>query len=460
MLKENEESHFNQYTCLSHCWGEFQPLETTTQSIAANKIRISWNELPKTFQHAITFTRLIGINHIWIDSLCIIQNDMDDWAAESAKMSSIYANAFLTIAATASQDATEGCFRTTHPEDKRKPKEFTLNHRENDSMSTFATAEIHVGPQPLLKRGWVLQERLLSQRVIYFNEYELAWQCRTKVICECGGFEPIYSPLDTLFLDDPWMMIVEPYSHLRLGKEKDKLPALSGLASTFQNRPSFLQDQLSHNKPLGEYYAGLWQRNFVDHLCWYVRDASHKRLDKYRAPTWSWASVEDGILFWAALGSPVFTAHMLSAECFRSTADPYGQVSGGYVDLRTILIPAELHFGHTSKDHIIVGGATKTGKISKEIIFKGGLDLDVVDSKFDAANTIGIACAILGIWFYRTDKDVGDLHSVLALVLEPSQPDLKSLKRIGLVRRFEMKQDDYAPFRDMVNGHQKTIRIS
>ena len=69
---------------------------------------MSWEDIPKTFQDAITVTRYLGFHYIWIDSLCIVQDDNEDWARESAKMSSIYANAVLTIAASAAADDTYG----------------------------------------------------------------------------------------------------------------------------------------------------------------------------------------------------------------------------------------------------------------------------------------------------------------------------------------------------------------
>jgi Heterokaryon incompatibility protein (HET) len=72
--------------------------------------RIPGGDLPKTFQDAIIFARSLGIDFIWIDSFCIVQDDEIDWARESAEMSSIYQNSFITIAATKSEDHDGGCF--------------------------------------------------------------------------------------------------------------------------------------------------------------------------------------------------------------------------------------------------------------------------------------------------------------------------------------------------------------
>lgn len=76
-----------QYLCLSHCWGDNEFLKTTTITVHRNRTRIAWSTLPRTFQDAITFTRHLGFEFIWIDSLCIIQDDIEDWRTEGSKAS-------------------------------------------------------------------------------------------------------------------------------------------------------------------------------------------------------------------------------------------------------------------------------------------------------------------------------------------------------------------------------------
>lgn len=89
------------YIALSHCWGGAQPLRTTKETICSLKTCIPWAELPNTFQDAIKVTRGLGIRYLWIDSLCIIQDDAQDWEREAANMAVIFEAAYLTIAATA-----------------------------------------------------------------------------------------------------------------------------------------------------------------------------------------------------------------------------------------------------------------------------------------------------------------------------------------------------------------------
>ncbi|USP79221.1 uncharacterized protein yc1106_06495 [Curvularia clavata] len=100
------------YACLSHCWGKKHIIRTTKATLQHHKQSISWKRLPLTFRQAISFTYRLGLKHLWIDSLCIIQDDVEDWRFEGSKMSQIYSGAYITLAATASRDASGGCFVT------------------------------------------------------------------------------------------------------------------------------------------------------------------------------------------------------------------------------------------------------------------------------------------------------------------------------------------------------------
>jgi hypothetical protein len=252
-LRENTQEN-EQYICLSHRWGVTSPLCTTSQSIASHKVGIPWKNLPKTFQDAIQFSRQLYVRHLWIDSLCIIQDDEGDWAEESAKMASIYSGAILTLAAAASSDSHGGLFRAPKP-----PQKINLKVNGGFSGSVFAIPELHLKRLPLLSRGWVFQERFLSKRALYFNQHELSWSCQNGVtICECGdkhsyggdGFQAVISATRG------WTTIVQHYSRLWLTMQKDKLPALSGVAHEFE---------LKANKstPPGKYCAGLWESDLV-----------------------------------------------------------------------------------------------------------------------------------------------------------------------------------------------------
>ena len=95
---------------MSHCWGQLKEDETFCtyrHNITALRDSIDFDKLPKTFQDTVTVTRGLGERFLWIDSLCIIQEDEDDWKIES-KMETVFGSVYCTIAAGSAKDSTEG----------------------------------------------------------------------------------------------------------------------------------------------------------------------------------------------------------------------------------------------------------------------------------------------------------------------------------------------------------------
>ncbi|TVY73230.1 hypothetical protein LSUE1_G007579 [Lachnellula suecica] len=156
------------YVALSHCWGMGETLRTTKENLSSFQDSIPWNQLPKTFRDALQVARGLGIGYIWIDSLCIIQDDIVDWGTESAKMAGVYNNALLTIMAASASDSRDGCFLSGISEHEMVALPYTDNDGAT-SLSVFASIpspgyDDVVLRGPLFKRAWVFQERLLSKR--------------------------------------------------------------------------------------------------------------------------------------------------------------------------------------------------------------------------------------------------------------------------------------------------------
>ncbi|KAK6221436.1 hypothetical protein LQW54_001538 [Pestalotiopsis sp. IQ-011] len=159
------------YATLSHCWGDKLPLRTTSDNEALLANEISPDIMPRTFQDAIEVARGLGIPYLWIDALCIRQDDLVEWSHEAANMKNVYAGSILTIAASNGTSSVDGCFAPTRPGDSYRDIHFTMDDAR---------------PLHLSSRGWVLQEQLLSRRIVYCMLPELHWQCHCCYQTEAG----------------------------------------------------------------------------------------------------------------------------------------------------------------------------------------------------------------------------------------------------------------------------------
>lgn len=108
-LEETTEAH-GKYAALSHCWGRETPATTTIANLDDRKVDISIADLPLTFQEAIWLTRQLDLQYLWIDSLCIIQDDSNDWRREAPRMANVYGDAFITFSASHSTGCHTGLF--------------------------------------------------------------------------------------------------------------------------------------------------------------------------------------------------------------------------------------------------------------------------------------------------------------------------------------------------------------
>lgn len=195
----------DRYIALSHCWGSSPACTTTSKNIKAYQQSVPWEALPTTFRDAIIFTLELEVHHLWVDSLCIIQENAKDWEVESSRMADVYQNAYLTLAATAASNGSEGCFSV-----KRKSVKEVQLHLKNGDCSIMVrekvkhwrarSTNVSMQPFPLLTRGWVLQERYLSPRTLHFCLQELVWECLGDLTCECGGILADCDPLERLHL--------------------------------------------------------------------------------------------------------------------------------------------------------------------------------------------------------------------------------------------------------------------
>lgn len=286
------------YATLSYCWGNFMPLKTTSVTLQQHCNGIPVAGLPLVFREAVTVASVLGLRYLWIDALCIVQDDKDDWERESVCMADIYASSYITIAAAASSHCGES-FLSRHLMD-------TLQIGFGSSSLPDLKGEYELVKEPLFdddnetrpdyessswnSRAWVWQEQTMSARVLIFGSNTLHLQCRERIVRENGETNTW-----NIFKFDmhSWSTIMDDYTCRLITDPSDRLAALCGVAKATKQK--FINAGKS-----AEYLAGLW--NIEEHpeqLSWESRsplktfDGMLAELNddgSYIAPSWSWAS--------------------------------------------------------------------------------------------------------------------------------------------------------------------------
>ncbi|WQF84544.1 Putative heterokaryon incompatibility [Colletotrichum destructivum] len=304
------------YMALSYCWGPAKDTFTLTHETKAELFSgVAEEKLTRTHQEAIQIARSLGIGYVWIDALCILQGDADDWAFESQRMAQVYGNATLTIIAGRSSDAREG-FLTNRLRQKVPPCALRISAHTEETLNVCLPRSTTVGP--VSTRGWCFQEEKLSTRAIVFGQEQMIYQCREEQNWEDGqikfhdltptflapdvsGFGGTCSPADKDATLDTWYRFIEVFTMRALSNPHDVFAAIASIAKLAQN-------------VLGSrYLAGLWEKDLVRGLLWRPRPQvqAHPLCKEpltrprptpfapapvIRAPSWSWASVEGPIL--------------------------------------------------------------------------------------------------------------------------------------------------------------------
>ncbi len=376
-------AHLGPYITLSHCWGTSQSMVSTTSSNLEERRRsIPVADLPKTFRDAVNITKGLGIRYLWIDSLCIIQNDLADWEVESTKMADVYSGAFLTIAATKSSNCDGGCLSDRATQDGHVFKTFAIDGTYDGKQVQVMMREalniahddtLFSSPRsataPLFQRAWCFQERLLSPRLLHFHADEMVWVCRNATACECGYLQHIPpdshqvlresirllnqamggigpGALDQSEIWRIWKTIVELYPQLSITQETDRLPAMSGIATRFA---SIIQ---------GPYLAGIWEESIPVGLTWLTdQQASRRRRDILGVPSWSWISLQVsggmppvslGEQFYDGSFTPDLRFKLIKFDNTPATRNPFGPLLNTSITIEGACVKVLYHFDPTN----------------------------------------------------------------------------------------------------------------
>jgi hypothetical protein len=140
---------------------------------------------PETIQDAVSVTKALGLRYLWVDCLCIVQDVVEDWAAALANMDNIYGSSTITIAAPSYPDAHAGFLKSrlfTGPclklpfQSPFMAEQGLLWIQRRDRLTVQQRLSAH-WKQPLQQLAWALQERFLSSRTVFFDDFERAWEC-------------------------------------------------------------------------------------------------------------------------------------------------------------------------------------------------------------------------------------------------------------------------------------------
>lgn len=406
---------------------------------------IPLENLTKTFRDAVKITQNLGLDYLWIDALCIIQNSNSDWEKQSATMSSVYGGSTVNIAASGAIDGNSGCFLKR--EEYVGKVHFTAAIEGREMAWDIAPSMFYhsVARSPLAGRAWSLQERLLAPRTLFFSDTEMFWGCKAKDANESfPEGTPQFSErhifhLEKRPLSHSWNTIVTLYTSGKLTFSEDKLVAISGIARVVQ--------QETHD----QYLAGLWRKEIEFQLCWCPsrHDRAPRQHMNHRAPSWSWASV-DGMVT-----SPTSDkesqhkhyAHVVDAYVVPSGTDLMGKVSGGQLTIScTSMLLGKLSESLADRYEV------KVSSSEGDEVF--GV---YADSDEDVGRTVYMLPLMQSVKDFRAEKDHGgNSRNIWGLLLASSNKKKGEYRRTGLIHF----HDHGAWHRDVFHRFEKALDVS
>jgi hypothetical protein len=339
--------------------------KTTKSSLSSFMTDLPWGKLPKTIQDAVRVTHQLGIGYLWVDALCIIQDDEEDKTREISLMGRIYSQAEVTIVASRPKTAQEGFL---HPRIISEQPAFILPFRcANGNIGSVRMFQAygHNGPEPLDVRGWAMQESLLARRILEFGTRQTRFTCRDDIVGYGDGWMPhpefhigrhdklpeqhhllgneAAQRPSMLSVVEDWHWLIWRYTTRQLTVESDRILAISSVAEIYASS-------------IPEHYlAGVWSSAMPTDLLWVVQTPFQKRPAAFQGPSWSWSSVNGQI--WSFLCSGPASSAPITRVCFRrfpcdvkiidtqlqleSASAPFGAIEYGNLTVRGRIKRAE-----------------------------------------------------------------------------------------------------------------------
>ncbi|KAK1749897.1 heterokaryon incompatibility protein-domain-containing protein [Echria macrotheca] len=423
------------YAALSHMWGDVltaPPLQAMQYNYRQLMEYISPRRLPRNFLDAVETCRCIGIQYLWIDSLCILQDSTDDWMKEAQTMHLVYKYAKVTIVATSATSSHDGFLS------RRLSAVPAVKIRYGPAEQTLVITPIDDHENGLRRgdidgskwntRGWTMQERALSTRSIHFCNNKIYYECRGRLLSEENEAETFQvsflwpRPPESVEYDDSvwydrWTRAVIEYSKRRFTVQTDRVIAIKSIAN-----------EMAAHFPPGSYLAGqaTWQGNIANELLWYVEAGIPRRLPDI--PTWSWVSLDAHISFVKGTRSSSDPEQHLSGVPFSASYSFERErlcATGFLVDITRFEPVQDHHYTRASFPYDVVGGN------NNRLFAHGMLDMDNRD------NILGME--VLDLWYLHVSDE--QRPSGLVLQRSPGFAVVNEFRRVGVATVFPLGED-------------------
>jgi len=472
------------YVALSYCWGkDGGNLCTYTTNLDEHTTGIPITSLPQTIKDAVAACKLLGQTYLWVDALCIIQDDPDDKNSQIPQMADIYSGALFALSAAGSSSVLEGCplsppemrplppkvFDLAYPTDRSSPNggESTgtvkaviekMEHERCRSLpGHWAHETFDQDPKDTLniieERGWTFQERFLAKRTLYIGKGEMAWTCASEVQCECRTSGPptktsdgnrvftrryniSHVSVNKLFANAGmdktysylWGDIASTYSTRLLTQFGDRVAALEGIAVALQRKWPWIYREV-------DYAFGCWRPFLADLLVWEVSgEPVSAEVDRDLFPSWAWPSCGRPVSFtsWVWYGvDPKMWVQVLDFEVERpEDGGAFGQ-GKGTITLRAPLIRVtrEVIRYDDGIDEVVF-----TPEDAQLSFMAGAASLDHMDLEDDpsAAGEVVTHLVLLASYPFKLMKRARPLSCAL-LCVSPVPGRDKEFRRVGMV---------------------------
>ncbi|KAH6853137.1 heterokaryon incompatibility protein-domain-containing protein [Chaetomium sp. MPI-CAGE-AT-0009] len=362
------------YATLSYCWGGIAQLTTTKANLRDFVQSIDPTGLSKTITDAVEVCRAVGLRYLWVDALCIVQDDENDKLDQIAKMQSIYKNSTLTIVAASAEKTTDGFVGSAKLNEPWSQLPLHVDHATAGTVYLRMEGdETDTWRDPIFQRGWTYQEQLLSPRVVMFDSAQITVKCST------DHYRPVFDTFLEVNLapsalpagvfgvernrgyfvedearDRTWRNIVHDYSQRDLTSFADRLPALAGIAAEL----AAVWDDV--------YLAGMWKRTIIQHLGWHrtqrrtmqnqggyhgyetenrknLFDGVVDHTRRTAGPTWSWVTAPYPVYIYE-MKHP--DAHLVGSHVqLVSPKSPFGQVASASITIDAKVLDAAAALG-------------------------------------------------------------------------------------------------------------------